>query len=77
MDISSSPREGVREGLTPLVWENGVPYHDKGPDDYYERTYRERIMRNLKKKARALGYNINLEPIAKQEVTETIAGVVS
>ena len=58
------------------MWENGVPYHDKGAD-YYERTYRDRIMRNLKKKARALGYNINLEPIAKQEITETIAGVVS
>jgi hypothetical protein len=31
----------------------------------------------MKKKARALGYNINLEPIPKQEVTEIIAGVVS
>jgi hypothetical protein len=49
------------------MWKNGVPYHDKGAN-YYEQTYRDRVLRNMKKKARALGYNINLEPIPKQEV---------
>ncbi len=58
------------------MWKNGVPYHDKGAD-YYERTYRDRILRNLKKKARALGYNINLQPISKHDVTEPTLRVVS
>jgi len=58
------------------MWKNGVPYQDKGAD-YYEQTYRDRVLRNLKKKARALGYNISLEPIPKQDLTEAIMGVVS
>jgi hypothetical protein len=33
--------------------------------------------RNLKKNARALGYNINLEPIREDKVPQAIIGVVS
>jgi transposase len=58
------------------IWKEGGQYQELGAH-YYEQKYKHRALVNLKKKARALGYNISLQPIRKQEVTETIIGVVS
>ena len=58
------------------MWKNGAEYHDQGAD-HYEQRYKHWRLPNLKKKARALGYNINLEPIRKDEVLQAIIGVVS
>jgi hypothetical protein len=36
---------------------NGVAYVDQG-QDYYEKQYRDRVTRNLRKKAASLGFDI-------------------
>ena len=55
------------------MWKHQVEYHDQGAD-YYEQTYRHRVLKNLKKKARSLGYNINLEPISNAQVVQSNIG---
>jgi transposase len=55
------------------MWKNGVEYCDSGAH-YYDQIYKHRVLRNLKKKARTLGYNITLEPIANNQLTETNMG---
>jgi len=36
---------------------NGTEYVDQG-QDYYEQQYRERVMKNLKKRAASLGFDL-------------------
>jgi transposase len=55
------------------MWKNGVAYCDLGAQ-YYDQTYKHRVLSNLKKKARALGYNLTLEPIANNQLTEANMG---
>jgi hypothetical protein len=44
------------------MWKTGEPYQDQGAH-YYEEKYRERILANLRKKAQALGYDLNPKPV--------------
>jgi len=44
------------------MWKTKKPYQDLGAD-YYEQQYKERTLKNLKRKAALLGYNIVLQPI--------------
>lgn len=44
------------------LWRTGEPYQDPG-HDYYEQKYKERVLANMIKKAKNLGYEINLIPI--------------
>ena len=49
---------------------NGSEYVDKG-QDYYEKQYRDRVTKNLKKRAASLGFD--LVPNKKdEEMTKTI-----
>jgi transposase len=41
------------------LWRTGEPYQDPG-QDYYEQKYKERVLRNMKKRAKDLGYEISL-----------------
>jgi transposase len=43
------------------LWRTGEPYQDPG-QDYYEQKYKERVLANIKKRAKNLGYEINLIP---------------
>jgi transposase len=43
------------------LWRTGQPYQDPG-QDYYEQKYKERVLANIIKKAKNLGYEINLIP---------------
>lgn len=43
------------------LWRTGEPYHDPG-QDYYEQKYKERVLANIIKKAKNLGYEISLIP---------------
>ncbi len=45
------------------LWKNGEAYLDPGVD-YYEQKYKERVIKNIKTKAKQLGYAITLEPLA-------------
>jgi transposase len=49
------------------LWKTGEPYKDPGAD-YYEKKYKERVLRNIKNKARQLGFDINLTPLPNEEV---------
>ncbi len=51
------------------MWKHGVQYHDQGADQY-EQKYKHRVLRNLRNKARALGYEIKLEPISNNHILE-------
>jgi transposase len=46
-----------------VVWKTKKRYQDIG-GEYYEKQYRERIVRNIRKKARELGYEIILQEVA-------------
>lgn len=50
------------------MWTTGEPYKDPGVD-YYEQKYQERIIRNMKKRAKSLGFEIELKPIPEIPVT--------
>jgi transposase len=50
------------------LWKTGDSYTDPGID-YYEQRYKERVLRNIKRKAKQLGYLVTLQPIADPEVT--------
>jgi transposase len=43
------------------LWRTAEPYQDPG-QDYYEQKYKERVLANIIKKAKNLGYEINLVP---------------
>ncbi len=47
------------------LWKNGDNYHDQG-QDYYEKKYKERIVKNLKNKFQQLGYEITVTPVATE-----------
>ncbi len=44
------------------LWKNGGSYQDLGAD-YYEQKYKDRIVKNIKKRAKQLGFEITLQPI--------------
>ncbi len=44
------------------LWKNGGSYQDLGAD-YYEQKYKGRIVKNMKKRAKQLGFEITLQPI--------------
>jgi len=43
------------------LWRTGEPYQDPG-QDYYEQKYKERVLANMKKRAKELGYEMSLVP---------------
>jgi transposase len=45
-----------------VLWSTKKPYQDIG-SEYYEKQYKERVIRNLKKKAHELGYAMTLQEI--------------
>jgi transposase len=44
------------------MWTTTQSYADSG-SDYYENRYKERVLRNITKRARELGYDAVLQPI--------------
>jgi transposase len=44
------------------MWTTGQSYIDAGCD-YYENRYKERVLRNITRRARELGYDVVLQPI--------------
>ena len=54
------------------MWTNGMPYKDMGAN-YYEEKYKERVLRNLEKKAKSMGYKISLQPIKQEELAQVPA----
>ncbi len=49
------------------MWTTGQSYKDLGAD-YYENRYKERVLRNITKRARDLGYEAILQPLQQQGV---------
>jgi transposase len=47
------------------MWTTGQSYTDLG-SDYYENRYKERVLRNITKRARELGYDAILQPIEQR-----------
>ena len=47
------------------MWTTGQAYTDLG-SDYYENRYKERVLRNITKRARELGYHAVLQPIEQR-----------
>ena len=47
------------------MWTTGQSYTDLG-SDYYENRYKERVLRNITKRARELGYDAVLQPIEQR-----------
>ena len=47
------------------MWTTGQSYIDMG-SDYYENRYKERVLRNITRRARELGYDAVLQPIEQQ-----------
>ena len=50
------------------MWKYGTPYKDLGAD-YYEQRYKERVISNIKKKAKQIGYVITFTPMTEQAVS--------
>jgi len=50
------------------MWKYRTPYQDLGAD-YYEQRYKERVLRNMKKTARQIGYLIEFTPIPQTAVS--------
>jgi hypothetical protein len=50
------------------LWKTGEVYKDPGAD-YYEQKYKERVLNNMKAKAKQLGYEITLKTLAGSEVS--------
>jgi transposase len=50
------------------LWKNGGSYQDLGAH-YYEQKYKDRVIKNMKKRAKQLGFQISLQPIANPEVS--------
>jgi hypothetical protein len=47
------------------MWTTGQAYTDLG-SDYYENRYKERVLRNITKRARELGYEVTLQPLEQK-----------
>lgn len=45
------------------MWKTGETYVDPGAD-YYEKRYKERVLSNMRKRAKAFGFEISLQPIS-------------
>lgn len=45
------------------LWKNGGVYEDQGAD-YYERQYTQRIIHNMQRRAKQLGFDMTLTPAA-------------
>jgi len=50
------------------LWKNGGTYQDPGPL-YYEQKYKQRVINNMIKKAKQLGFQINIEPLDQVQVS--------
>jgi transposase len=50
------------------MWKYRTPYRDLGAD-YYEQRYKERVLRNMKKTARQIGYLIEFTPMPQTAVS--------
>lgn len=50
------------------LWKNGGSYRDLGAD-YYQQKYKERILKNMKRRAKQLGFQITLKPLMEPEVS--------
>jgi transposase len=50
------------------LWKNGGTYRDPGPL-YYEEKYKERVINNMIKKAKQLGFQISIGPIDQLQVS--------
>jgi transposase len=50
------------------LWKTGEPYNDLGAY-YYEQKYKERVIKNMEKKAKKLGFELTLKPLAGLEVS--------
>jgi hypothetical protein len=50
------------------LWKHGGTYQDLGAD-YYEQKYKDRVLKNMKKRAKQLGYAITLKPLDGLEVS--------
>lgn len=50
------------------MWKYRTPYKDLGAH-YYEQHYKERVLNNMKKKAKQLGYLMTLTPMPEQAVS--------
>ena len=49
------------------IWTTGQSYTDLG-SDYYENRYKERVLRNITRRTRELGYGAVLQPIEQRVV---------
>lgn len=49
------------------LWKTGEQYVDPGVD-YYEQRYKERILKNMKRKAQILGYQVAFQPLMTGEI---------
>ena len=47
------------------MWTTGQSYLDMGAD-YYENRYKERVLHNITRRARELGYEVTLQPLAER-----------
>jgi hypothetical protein len=50
------------------MWKDRTPYRDLGAD-YYEQRYKERLLSNMKKTARQIGYLIEVTPMPQTAVS--------
>jgi len=50
------------------LWKTGDTYQDLGAD-YYEKKYKERVIENMKKRAKKLGFEITLQPLTGLQVS--------
>jgi transposase len=50
------------------MWKTGDLYNDPG-SDYYEQRYKDRVLNNIKKKGKLLGYEVILQPIEDSVVS--------
>ena len=50
------------------IWKNGGIYHDPG-SLYYEQKYKQRVINNMIKKAKQLGFQITIEPLNELQVS--------
>lgn len=50
------------------MWKTRTSYQDLGAD-YYEQRYKQRVLKNIKKKAKQIGYLITLTPIPEPAVS--------
>ena len=50
------------------LWKNGGIYQDPGPL-YYEQKYKERVINNMIRKAKQLGFQLNIEPLNELQVS--------